>query len=126
MSKRKLTVVLYCVLCLCLFSCGSDDNGGKESIIGKWNLYQSHYYHLSSLEFTNYGIMILRAPRFIDSKFDYSYDGDKLTIGSYTGKAQIKGEELIISGFNNPSSYGAEGVTGPCINGRYIKENKQK
>ena len=99
--------------------CSSDSN--NSSILGKWQMNGNTQY---GLEFTNYGIVILKHSPYTNQEVSYTKSGKILTIGSKTGQAIFSngGNKLTISGFSNPSSFGTEGAVGPFINGVYIRQ----
>lgn len=120
----KILVLLFAFV---FTGCNTDNDNSPEnvSIIGKWQLYGStQYYGLKGIEFTNYGVAIVSRTPYMASRLDYDYNGTSLTISGVNGTGIFSdgGNTLKISGFADPSSFGAEGVTAPCINGTYIRQ----
>lgn len=91
------------------------------SILGVWQMYGNTKY---GLEFTNYEIVIWKHLPYMGSSLNYTYDGTTLTVSDKKGTATFldDGNTLKISGFSDPSSFGAEDATGPYINGTYIRQ----
>lgn len=101
----------------------NNNNPVKEnlSIIGKWQMYGSTEL---GLEFTNYGIAIWTHKPYMNSNLNYTNSGTTLTVSGIngTGVFSDNGNTLKISGFSDHSSFGAEGATGPYINGTYVRQ----
>ncbi len=123
-SFKTLALAFALTLFFAFIGCNTDnDNSNTENveIIGKWQMYGTTKY---GLEFTNYGIAIWKHQPYMNSNLDYSYTGTTLTVSGKNGTAIFSdnGNTLKISGFSNLSSFGAEGSTGPYINGTYIRQ----
>lgn len=129
-SYLKLLPILFCSVFLLTGCESSNDIKPKNeeteieeeySLIGGWLMEGTTRY---GLDFKNNGVVLWRHKPYMPSELKYVHKGNTLTVSEKKGTVTFSddGDTIVLKGFSDISSFGAEGSVGPYINGTYMRQ----